>query len=197
MRKRNSPDSHVLELLKKDVERYVSFPINTPDDFSRLAEAIKTSGNAYVSATTLKRVWGYISDTGEDYRPSSYTIRALCNFIGFRDLNEFTQSSATIQSREFTGSFLESRNLEPDAEIELRWQPNRRCLLRHKKECLFEVVSSENSRLEKGDYVECGCFTQHAPAYFSRVYRNGASPKTYIAGTSNGVVFTLFPLKDS
>lgn len=191
MRKRYKVDQEQLERLKTAVEQFISFPLSTPYDYERLSETIKLEGCGYVSATTLKRIWGYINDTGCGYSPSAYSLRTLCNLLGFKDMDEFAGCPVPIQSREYMGDFVESCRLPEDAELELRWQPNRCCVLRHLTDSLFKVLRVENSHLHEGDIVECGCFTQQAPAYFSRVFRNGAAPRTYIAGTASGITFTM------
>ncbi|MDE6648879.1 MAG: hypothetical protein K2K45_03010 [Muribaculaceae bacterium] len=192
MKKRNHIDIEQLDLLKKQVERRLNFPLKAPDDYSRLSDLLKDEGCGTVSATTLKRIWGYISDTGSDYRPNAYTVTALCRLIGFRDIEEFCASDFPVQSHEFSGKFVESHKLPQDIEIELRWQPNRVCILRHVKATLFKVVSVENSTtLREGDLVECGCFTQHAPAYFSRVFSEGRDPSTSIAGSASGITYRI------
>ena len=109
MRKRYTVDLEELERLKKEVENFICHPLSSPDDFERLAATLKKEGCGYVSPTTLKRVWGYIKDTGEDYSPSAYTLRALCILIGFKDMEEFSASAFPIQSKEYTGNFIESR----------------------------------------------------------------------------------------
>lgn len=198
MKKRFKVDLEELERLKNEVEKFICYPLLSPDDFERLAATLKREGCGLVSPTTLKRVWGYIRDTGDTYSPSAYTLRALCTLIGFKDMKEFSDSAFPIQSREYTGKFIESRLLPIDAKVILMWQPNRRCVLRHITATLFEVVEVTHSHLQKNDFVECGSFTQHAPAYFTRIFRKGVSPMTYVAGTTNGISFTVInPPTDS
>lgn len=192
MKIRHTIDPEHLERLKKEVEIHISFPLKAPDDYSRLSDLLKEKSCGTVSATTLKRIWRYISDTGAGYRPNAYTVTALCNLIGFKNIDDFCASEFSIQSREYTGNYIESRMLPLGAEIELRWQPNRICVLRHENSMLFKVISVENSTtLSVGDIVECGCFTQQAPVYFARVFREGAAPSTSIVGSASGITFKI------
>ncbi|MDE6559892.1 MAG: hypothetical protein K2K75_00775 [Muribaculaceae bacterium] len=192
MKTRHTIDTEELNRIRKEVEKRLSFPIKAPDDYTRLSDMLKDEGYGSVSATTLKRIWGYISDTGSEYRPNAYTVTALCRLIGFKDLEEFRASDSSIQSREYTGKFVESRNLPEGAEVEIRWQPNRICRLRHMHATLFTVESVENSSsLREGDVVECVCFTQHAPVFF-RIFRGQQLPITYVAGSANGVTYNTY-----
>ncbi len=194
MKLRHTIDSEHLEHLKKEVESHISFPLKAPDDYARLSDLLKEKSCGTVSATTLKRIWKYISDTGANYCPNAYTVTALCNLIGFKNIEDFCSSANTIQSREYTGNYVESRTLPLGAVIELRWQPNRICVLRHENPMLFKVISIENSTtLRVGDLVECGCFTQQAPVYFPRVFREGVTPSTSIVGSASGITFTILP----
>lgn len=192
MKKKTHIDLENLKRLKKEVEDRISFPLNAPDDYSRLSDLLKETSCGSVSATTLKRIWGYISDAGADYRPNAYTVTALCHLIGFKNIEDFCSAESPLQSRDYTGEYIESQKLPIGAEIELRWQPNRICVLRHENSTLFKVISVENfTTLRVGDIVECGCFTQHAPVYFPRVFREGTSPTTAMAGSASGIIFTL------
>ncbi len=192
MKKRTHIDLENLKRLKKEVESRISFPLNAPDDYSRLSDMLKEKSCGSVSATTLKRIWGYISDTGADYRPNAYTVTALCHLIGFKNIGDFCSAKASVQSYYYTGDYIESQKLPIGAEIELRWQPNRICVLRHESSNLFKVISVENSTtLRMGDIVECGCLTQHAPVYFPRVFHEGANPTTAMAGSATGITFNI------
>ena len=191
MKTRHTIDPEELGRLRKGIEHRLTFPIKGPDDYSRLSDLLKDEGCGTVSATTLKRIWGYISDTGSDYRPNAYTVTALCRFIGFKDLEEFRNSDFPIQSKEYTGKFVESCNLPEDSKVEIRWQPNRTCRLRHINATLFSVENVENSSsLRVGDLVECVCLTQHAPAFF-RIFRGRQLPVMYVAGSASGIYFDI------
>ncbi|MDE5869705.1 MAG: hypothetical protein K2H18_05690 [Muribaculaceae bacterium] len=172
------------------MERYISHRLSSPSDFSFLSERLRQEGLGYVSPTTLKRVWGYIADKGDNYIPSNFTLRSLCGLLGFKDWSQYCESSMSIQSAEYTGQFVETRFLSTDIEISILWNPNRRIRLRHIKPSLFEVIENENSRLRVGDVVECNCFTQHAPAFF-RVFRQNVTPLSYIAGSAQGISFVI------
>lgn len=191
MRKRYTIESKEIDRLRQEVEKAISRRISTPADYSYLSERLVETGCGYVSPTTLKRLWGYINDTCSIYTPGNFTLRILCNFLGFSEMEDFIEASSSLQSMEYTGHFVESRSLGDGVEVIVTWPPNRRCVLRHINSSLFKVVEVENSRLRKDDIVECVCFTQNAPAYFSRVFRKAAVPMTYVAGTANGIRFKI------
>lgn len=187
-RNKISPDD--LKRLRNDVEVYIGRKLESPADYNYLSEKLWNEGYGYVSATTLKRVWGYLADKGEEYSPGKFTIRALCALLGFKSLTEYCAENSPLQSMDYKGEYLETAALSPDAEISVLWPPNRKIRLRHIRPAVFEVLSNENSRLKEGDIVECPNLTQHAPAFF-RVRRQGVKPFSYIAGSAQGVFYLI------
>ena len=179
-----------LARLKKDIERYISRVLNSPADYIYLSEKLQNEGHGYISPTTLKRVWGYISDKGEQYHPSTFTLNSLCKLIGFHDISEYCSQSVNIQSKEYKGEYIETHTLPADTIITLLWQPNRKVQLRYAGAENFEVVDNENSRLRVGDIVQCNSLTQHAPAFF-RVRREGLKPFSYVAGSAQGIFYHI------
>ena len=186
----NLPENDALERLRNDVERHIGRKLVSPADFVFLSDRLRREGLGYVSPTTLKRVWGYIADKGEAYSPSNFTLRALCGLLGFMDWTEYCAGSQPLQSKEYTGEYVESRFMPLNTEVSLLWHPNRKVRLRHIRPSLFEVIENENSRLRVGDTVECSCFTQHAPAFF-RVFRPNVAPLSYIAGSAQGIFYVI------
>ncbi|MDE6247948.1 MAG: hypothetical protein K2M41_08950 [Muribaculaceae bacterium] len=179
-----------LARLKKDVERYISRALHSPSDYIYLSERLQNEGHGYISPTTLKRVWGYISDKGNQYTPSSYTLNSLCKLIGFNDISEYCSEEAEIQSKEYKGEYIETLSLPLGANITILWQPNRKVQLRYTGAESFEIIENENSRLRIGDSVQCSSLTQHAPAFF-RVSREGNKPFSYVAGSAQGIFYHL------
>ena len=187
---REFAENEIIDRLRKEIERFLSQSFVSPSDFVVLSDTLSKRGLGYVSPTTLKRVWGYINDKGNLYTPSPFTIRVLCNLIGFKDIDDFCNNSESTESMEYTGQSIESYSLPSDVEVTLLWNPNRLCRLRHIAGSRFEITVNEHSRLRVGDIVECRNFTQFAPVYM-RIYRGNQPPFTYVAGYANGVVFNL------
>ena len=140
MGNRKNFDTKLLARLRNDVEKYISRKLVSPADFIFLSDKLQKTGLGYVSPTTLKRVWGYIADKGDEYIPSNFTLRALCALLGFKDWSEYCNSEDSIQSMEYTGPFIEPRFLPLNIEISVMWPPNRRIRLRHIRPSLFEII---------------------------------------------------------
>lgn len=65
-----------------DIETMMKFKPQTHKDFILLSNRIMDSTQQYVSATTLKRVWGCKHDYNS---PSQFTLNVLSRFLGFAD----------------------------------------------------------------------------------------------------------------
>lgn len=196
MTKRDELDTDTLSRLRTDIEHHLCRSLSSPADFIFLSDKLLAENCGYISPTTLKRVWGYISDKGTEYMPSKYTRRALCKMLGYKDWLDYKENYSPLQSREYTGQFLETIHLPLNTEITLFWQPNRRIRLRHIKPSLFSVLENENSSLKIGDTVECHCFTQYAPAFF-RIFRQESLPVSYVAGSATGIFYIVHSEADS
>lgn len=192
--KKTSPTQELIETLRREVENHINRRMITPSDFRFLAQALQSTIRRNISPTTLKRVWGYIRDTGDDYSPGRYTLCSLAQFIGFRDIEEFqyTYSGDTIlQSDHYFGMTIGCDEIPDGAIVEITWQPNRRIQLLHISGNDFKVIFAENSKLHEGDRIECHSFTQNAPLYISRVIRPNAPTSTYVAGSHSGVRYRI------
>lgn len=193
---KSSQKAATIEALRTELERFTNRRMVTPSDFDFLSKAIQSSTQRPVSPTTLKRVWGYIRDTGEDYSPGRFTLCSLARFIGYRDIEDFEYNrneNSTIQSDHYFGLTMGSTDIPKDAIIEVTWKPDRRIWMLHIEGSEFRIILSKNSKLCIDDIVECHSFTQNAPLYISRVVRENSLPTTYIAGSRSGVHYQIIP----
>lgn len=184
-----------IKLLRQEIEKFLARPIRTPFDFAFLSQEIRQQTKYTASESTLKRVWGYITDKGDEYVPSNFTLNALAALIGFDNFESFiskTTADSDIQSEMYKGETISSVSLPTGTVIKLYWRPDRECSIRHIDGNRFIVIESVNSKLIKGDIVECGSFTQNTPLYFNRVDRQSEEIMTYIAGSATGVKFEVF-----
>ena len=183
----------MIERLKKAVELRFGKTIGSPADFDELSMDIALAGGKSISPTTLKRIWNYISDCGDAYRPSLYSLSTLASYAGFKDYDDFKQSrdDAGSQSWLYFGETLLSRDIPGGAVIELYWYRGRHVTLRCTSEGQFEVLKSVNSKLREGDLLECTSFTRKAPLYVNRLLRLGQPATTYVAGARFGISFSV------
>lgn len=71
-----------------------------PRDFAWLSEKVEERTQQRVSASTLRRFWGYVS---EGVSASKFTKNVLANFLGYADFEEFGLSQGTGRAAEPDG----------------------------------------------------------------------------------------------
>src|SRR5882757_4587847 len=67
----------------------------TSGDFEQLSEKIRDATQIYLSASTLKRIWGRIK---YESLPAVTTLNTLAQFAGYDNWRAFRQSMASVPS---------------------------------------------------------------------------------------------------
>lgn len=86
-------DQHI-DKLRKTIETLVDRKMRTPKDFDYLSEQIFEKLHQTVSPTTLKRLWGYLSETSV---PRLSTLNILSQFIDYDSWDAFCQSDTITE----------------------------------------------------------------------------------------------------
>lgn len=183
-----------LQKLRNAIEHKMGYCFNTPTDFNNAANTVTQQTGRPISSTTLMRIWGYVQDGRSDYTPSIYTLSTLAIFLGYMDFRQFNRQHLTdeeVQSESYTGKSIAAEDIPLGAFVSVNWEPDRHCVLKHIKESHFEVAQASNCKVLVGDIVECVSFTQEAPLYCSRVWRDDQHVMTYIAGSKTGIRFQI------
>lgn len=81
-----------IKQLRRAVERTLGRKMQTNKDFDCLSDSVYDQTHAKISTTTLKRIWGYLS---EGVTPRRYTLDQLARFIGYDDFDAFCASLET------------------------------------------------------------------------------------------------------
>ncbi len=83
------------EILKNKILHVTEVPVNTPKDCNALAEAIGSSTNRHISATSLRRFFGLLP-TKSSF--SKYNLDTLAIYAGYPDYNSFCKRSTSDSS---------------------------------------------------------------------------------------------------
>lgn len=153
-----------IEELKVLIEKKYGKPLSTTTDFEEFSIYLKQKMDKRISASTLKRLYGYVSD---DHKPRTVTLDLLTQYIGhknFKDFSTWLKKSTKFNSSFFMADQLISNELEAGAEVTIGWSPNRILKLLYHGESLYEVLTSENSKLKEGDRFVTGCFIKEQPS---------------------------------
>ena len=86
-----------LAKLRELIEAVVERKMKTPKDFEFLSECIFEKFHERISPTTLKRLWGYLSETTT---PRKSTLDILSMFVGYDNWKKFTEFTEGTEDTE-------------------------------------------------------------------------------------------------
>lgn len=175
------------QILREMIERMVGRKMLVPRDFVWLSEKVLDRTQQRVSASTLRRFWGYVN---EGVTASKFTKNVLAIFLGYADFEDFVllQGAGEQQSQMVMGREISSDDLYEGQLLKLSWLPDRTCIIRYQGNGRFRVLASENTRLSKDDTFECHHFINHEPAYLHGWKHGDREPVTYAIGKKNGII---------
>lgn len=182
-----SPNLSEQKCLLMEVELRYGKAVETPYDFVCLRESIQRETGEYISVSTLKRLWGYVKNSG-GVRPS--TLDVLARYVESYNFNDFIccmDASKYQDSVYFAGAVVRSSDLSSGDNVILEWNPDRRVMLVYLGDNVFEVTDSGTSKLNAGDHFTACAFIQGEPLYLAEVIRHGSPVSAYIAGRRGGL----------
>ena len=174
---------YLLELVEKQYGRKLS----TTTDFESLSVIIEKATGDLLSSSTLKRLYGYVS---LNTVPRKTTLDILSRFIGNRDYETFRISLSNdpqFSSRFFSAKTVTTSELKAGDRLRIGWPANRIVTLIYLGDDLFEVDTSVNASLVKGDRFRQVSFMKGYPLYLSRILRDGDYTPAYVAGMNSGL----------
>lgn len=176
-----------LNFLLNLVEKHYGRHIATSTDFESLSVIIERETGELLSASTLKRIYGYVTMKPI---PRKSTLDILCRYIGkksYDHLRADLKDSKAFTSTFFSTKTLYSSQLKRGDIVRIGWEPNRVVRLKYLGDDSYEVIESLNSQLEKGDKFIQVNFMLGYPLYISRILRGEEYTPSYIAGVRNGI----------
>ena len=180
----NNTNPEIQELLKRIEERTGIRP-KSPSDFDSLSDIIWESTHETLSASTLKRLWGYFKSVGT-IRNSTLVI--LSRYLGFNDWEDFlAHLNQDNGSDPVLSTQIKSNDLSVGDRIMVSWKPNRRCTFRYLGNQQFVVEEAINSKLKANDTFFCAVFILGAPLYLTNLVQGNNPPVTFVAGKKDGL----------
>lgn len=173
-------------LLQKVEERY-GRSVNTSTDYEALSVTIEHETGEFISSSTLKRLWGYVSLQPS---PRVATLDVLARFVGHTSFSAFCEalkSDPSFESGFFTTRFVVSDELVEGDTVTIGWMPNRLVRLQYLGDSSFRVISGENSKLQTGDEFTASQFMLGYPLFVDRILRAGEYTPSYVAGKIEGL----------
>lgn len=183
--------------LQERIEILFGSRMQTRRDFDNLAVLIQERTGERLSATTLRRFWGY-QEQDTDHSPTLHTLNLLSRMVGAQDWTGFQERcSQGIEDEETESSafivedgVLDAGMLNFGERVVLAWAPNRRIEVEYQGSEVWRVVTSENSKLMAGDIFRCRQFVNGEPLYCRDLVRRGMATTDYYCGKRGGIRFT-------
>ena len=176
-----------LSFLLKSVEKVYGRRVATTRDFESLSVVIEHEIGEQLSASTLKRLWGYVGDRRV---PRADTLDILAKYCGKKDFKEFCAWLAEengVDSEFITTRYIRSSDLAEGDNLALGWGPDRLVRISYLGDDRFRVMSSGKSKLKEGDEFEVDAFMLGFPLYIAAIYRDGVILPAYVAGRVHGL----------
>ena len=181
-----------IENLRNEIEVAIHRRLATPKDFEALREMIFLRLHILVSATTPRRIWGYIDDSVSTRRS---TLDILARYIGYADFDAYENGTVGDIAESPSSPIMARRidvdeQLQPGDMIRLTWQPGRMCDVEYRGDRVFCVVASQCTRLKAGDTFKCSLMIEDEPLYIDMlVTADSVTPTAYVCGKKSGIHF--------
>lgn len=176
--------------LCRTVEETFGSRVATPKQFEALRLSILDRTGVLFSATTLKRLWGYLN---ENVAPRRSTLDTLAAYAGWIDMNRLLSGiRPDIESGIVAAARIDvAKDLVKGDRIRFMWPPDRVCEVTYMGNARFEVTRSEGTRLQPGDTFVCHLAVAGEPLYLDSLTHNGMKGATYVCGRRSGITFAF------
>ena len=142
-----------------------------------------------MSASTLMRVWGYIST---DSMPSRTTLNVLARYAGHVDFKAFEASLVNSPSDDVVSPCISVRDdLAVRDRVRLTWEPGRVCMMRYLGDEQFVVEEATATKLRAGDTFACALIVEGERLYLDNLVLRGSEPTVDVFGKRGGVKFKV------
>ena len=161
--------------------------MKVPSDFDFLSGAIWDRIHESLSASTLKRFWGYV---GDSIVARESTLDILSRFLNYKSWDDFVEHVNAPEERQSAivlAPFVRTQDLLVSQKIEVGWKPNRRCVFEYLGGLQYKILVSENSQLRVGDTFCCGIFVHDEAVILDNLVQDGAAPVRYVIGSKDGI----------
>ncbi len=170
--------------IRSKIEQVFGKEIRYPLDCEALAIDIMQKCNERVSASTLKRFFGFIAGT----EPRTYTLDVIAKYIGYKNWDEYLDTlTGKNESSEFINiEEIKATDLTTNDTFEFCYEPMRKVVFQYKdSQCV--VLESINSKLQKDDLFVFSSITIDYPLLISSVIRNSIDLGALTLGKVSGI----------
>lgn len=154
------------------IEEKLGKRMRYPKECDALAKQIHESTGKRISASTLKRIFGFINPPAT---PSLYTLDVLSGFLGFFDWDELENllsGKNGYHSNQASDEVFDAGFVKTGQELEICYLPDRKINLLCMQDGTYKVTHSQKSALKENDIISVDFIALNSPLKISSVVRN-------------------------
>ena len=173
------------KLIKDKIHTKYGQTVRYPKDCNALAEHISSACKTKISASTLKRLYGFVK--GSSQEPRLYTLDLISEYLGYKGWEHLLQSLAnTSLPKNKEVQKLKPEQVGKGQNVILGYEPGKKIEM-IKKDNLFLVLSSNDRKLWVNDEIKFKLIELHYPLTLTSLIRKGQSKEVTQLATVSGI----------
>ena len=176
----------ISEALKVKIEERFGKKLRYTSDLDALAQAIVDETKEPIGVSTLKRMFGFVSQT---VTPRLSTMDIIAQYCGYPNYKLMSHDLGTdIEISDFTEvQEILSSQIEEGAMLQLTYDPGRVLVLTYIGDNYYIVNESQKSKLQKGDKLKITHLTKGFELVAGEVIREGKNLGSYTSAKQGGL----------
>ncbi|OFY85386.1 MAG: hypothetical protein A3F72_03725 [Bacteroidetes bacterium RIFCSPLOWO2_12_FULL_35_15] len=173
------------EIVKKKIEVKAGIRVRYSRDCEILAEKIYEECKCKLSASTLRRLFGFVNGTKV---VRGHTLDVISNYLGYQTWDDLIQpldKSSKLKSKQITE--LKTSNLKQGDKYQYFYKPEAEVIIEYIGKSTFRVISAKQSQLRAKDVFRANILTLHHPIFILEVEREGESLEKIIEAKVSGI----------
>jgi hypothetical protein len=172
--------------IKLLIEKKFGRTIRYPKDCEELAQMMRENFDLVISASTLKRLWGFYKETEA---PRLYSLDTLAKFLGFENWDQM-DARLVVNTSEFEDLVsIDIKQLTHEETLVVEYSPSRKLLLKYQTDFTFEVLESTTNKILVGDTLRIYNMVKNYPLICHSVVRGNEEKGKYIGGKNEGITY--------
>lgn len=173
-------------MIKNKIQERYKQEVKYAKQAEALAAHINQTCKCNISASTIKRLWGFIK--GKDFQPRIWTLDIIAEYIGYKCWEELQDDLAGNKTKKNSRiESVECSLLKPGKSLSITFGKNAFLTIEHIGKCWFVVIDECKTSLLKGDEIQLNKVTLHLPIHISKIKRQGTTRNGFVFGGVTGV----------
>ncbi len=169
------------------VEEKFGQAVRYPKDCEALAARISDACKQQISASTIKRLYGFVKGIEQ---PRLYTLDVISNYLGHSSWENLLMSlNKQNRPSRATIEHLLPAQLKKGSVLEIGYEPNRMITIRYEGKNCFNIIHSTEKKLLQNDVITIQSADLHYPLLVSEIKRGEKNIGQCTLGSISGVTF--------